>query len=93
MKTELKDWDASEHLDSPEIIQEYIQAALDSGDPIMLREALADVAKARGMTEMAQAADVNRQSLYRSLSSTGNPSFTTVSKIIHALGLKLTVAS
>ncbi len=91
MTIEINDWDASQYLDSPEVIQEYIQAALDSGDPALLREALSDIAKAQGMTYIAEKAHLNRQSLYKSLSSTGNPSYETILKVVNALGLRLTV--
>lgn len=93
MTIKLNDWDASQHLDSPDVIQEYIQAALDTGDPALLREALSDAAKAKGMAYIAQKAHLNRQSLYKSLSSTGNPSYETILKIVKALGLKLTVST
>ena len=87
------DWDTAKHLDSPEMIREYIQAAIEEGDPALLRLALADVAKAKGMSGVAEQAQLNRQNLYKSLSATGNPSFDTVSKVMHALGLKLQVSS
>ncbi len=93
MAIQLNDWDASEYLDTPEAIQEYIQAALEADDPALFRAALADVAKAKGMTAIAERANLNRQSLYKSLSDNGNPSFETVTKIIHALGLKLNVGT
>ncbi len=93
MTIQLNDWDASEYLDTPEAIQEYIQAALEADDPALFRAALADVAKAKGMTAIAESANLNRQSLYKSLSDNGNPSFETVTKIIHALGLKLNVGT
>jgi probable addiction module antidote protein len=85
-------WDASEHLDSAQMIKEYIQAAIEENDPALLRLALADVAKAKGMSTIAEQAQLNRQNLYKSLSAKGNPSFDTINKVMHALGLKLQVS-
>lgn len=91
MSLETTDFDASSYLDSPEMINEYIQAAIEDGDPLLLRLALADVAKAKGMSNIAEQTNLNRQSLYKSLSEKGNPSFETISKVLHACGLKLSV--
>jgi len=85
-------WNAAEHLDSPEMIKEYIQAAIEEDDPELLRLALADVAKAKGMGIVADQTQPNRQNLDTLLSATGNPSFGTVNKVIRALGLKLSVS-
>lgn len=93
MALKTKPWDASEHLDSPEMIKEYIQAAIEEDDPALLRLALADVAKAKGMSAVAEQAHINRQSLYKSLSIDGNPSFETVKKVVEALGCKIVIAS
>lgn len=91
MSLTLHEWDASEHLDNPEVIAEYLQAAIEEEDPALFRAALADVAKARGMTAIAEAAQLNRQNLYKALSSSGNPSFENVTKVLNALGLKFQV--
>ncbi|MBR0406086.1 MAG: putative addiction module antidote protein [Eggerthellaceae bacterium] len=84
------EWDASEYLGSEEEIAAYLNAVLDEGDPVLLQAALGDVAKARGMTAVAREVGVGRESLYKSLSLTGNPSFQTIAKVSNALGLRMT---
>ena len=90
---DLKPWDASEHLDSEEMIFAYVNAAMEEGDPALFAAALGDIARARGMTEIARKAGMSRESLYRALSSDGNPEFATVMKVMKALGLRMTVAA
>lgn len=85
-------WDASQYLETVEDKLVYLDEATGSGDPSLLQAALGDMAKAKGMAEVARAAGVGRESLYKSLSATGNPSFQTVAKVIEALGGQLTVA-
>ncbi len=82
-------WDASEYLESEEDIIAYLNAALEAEDPALLQVALGDIAKARGMTSIAREAGVGRESLYKSLSADGNPSWKTLSKVLSALGLRL----
>jgi probable addiction module antidote protein len=91
MKVTTKKWDASEHLDSPEMIKEYINEAIKDGDPAMLRVALGTVAKAQGMTEIAKKANINRQNLYKAFDIDRNPKIETIEKVVKAFGLKLTV--
>lgn len=88
---DLKPWDASEFLTTEESMIEYLNAAIETGDPEFIQSAIGDVVKARGMTKVAREAGVGRQSLYKSLSREGNPSFQTISKVIAALGGKLVV--
>ncbi|CAG0993981.1 MAG: putative addiction module antidote protein [Rhizobiaceae bacterium] len=90
---DLKVWDASEYLDSEEIVFAYVNAAMEEGDPALLTAALGDVARARGMTEIARKAGMSRESLYRALSSDGNPELATVMKVMKALGLRMSVTS
>jgi len=82
-------FDAAEYLDTPERQAAYITAALESGDPAFVRDALGVVARARGMSEVAKAADLNRESLYKALGESGNPEFGTVMRVLNALGLAL----
>jgi hypothetical protein len=89
MAVTLSRWDASEYLDSAEMIQAYINEALADSDPRVLQAALGDIAKAKGMSEIAKQAGVGRESLYKSLSMTGNPSWQTISKVLRSLGYKL----
>ena len=89
MAVTLSRWDASEYLDSTEMIQSYINEALADSDPRVLQAALGDIAKAKGMSDIAKQAGVGRESLYKSLSMTGNPSWQTISKVLRSLGYKL----
>jgi len=82
-------FDAVEYLDTAERQAAYITAALESGDAAFVRDALGLVAHARGMAEVAKAADLNRQSLYKALGETGNPEFSTVMRLLDAMGMTL----
>ena len=85
-------YDAAEFLDTDEDIVAYLNAALEDGDPSLLAAALGDVARARGMTQLARETGITRDGLYKALSPSGNPSFATVQKVVRALGYKLDVA-
>lgn len=87
----ISEWDASEYLDDEETIIEYLNAAAQSDDPRLLQTALGDVAKARGMAQVAKDAGVGRESLYKSLSPSGNPSFGIIMKVVHSLGGRITI--
>jgi probable addiction module antidote protein len=89
MPLETRPWDAAEHLDTPEAIAAYLEAAFEDGDPKLVAAALGDVARAHGMTQLAREAGLARESLYRALSEDGNPEFGTVLRVLRALGLKL----
>ena len=78
-----------EHLETEEDITAYLEAVLDDGDPALVSAALGDIARARGMTEIAREAGLGRESLYKALSPEGNPEFATVMKVLRALGLSL----
>jgi len=91
MTTDITDLDISEYLDSPEMIQEYINAAIEEGDADLLRLVLGDVAKAQGMTEIAKKSNLSRQNLYKAFSANGSPKLDTVQKVLQSLGLKLKV--
>ena len=84
-------WDAADHLTGPESIAAYLDAALEDGDPELIKAALGDIARAKGMTEIAKATGMSRTSLYKALSQDGNPEFTTVVKVLHSLGLRVGV--
>jgi probable addiction module antidote protein len=83
-------WDAAEYLDSSEAIAAYLSAALEDGDPKLIAAALGDIARARGMTQIAKDAELSRESLYRALSPEGNPTLDTVLRVSRALGVQLT---
>jgi probable addiction module antidote protein len=93
MPTKTVPWDSSLVLRSDKEIAAYIDAVLEDGDPTLLAHALGVVARAKGMTDLAKEAGLGRESLYKSLSSDGNPSFATVIKVLRALGVKLHATS
>ena len=82
-------WDPSEHLETQADIVAYLNAALEQDDPALLQAVLGDIAKARGMSSIAREAGVGRESLYKSLSPEGNPSWQTITKVLAALGVGL----
>lgn len=88
-----KRWDASEYLETETDIAAYLNAALEDGDTSVIAAALGDVARAKGMTQLAKETGITRDGLYKALSPTGNPSFDTVQKVIKAFGLKFDVAA
>jgi probable addiction module antidote protein len=89
--TRFKQFDASEYLDSEETIAEYLTAALEDENPQVFIAALGDVAKVRGMAQVAKDAGVGRESLYKALASDSKLRFETVRKVVDALGVKLVV--
>jgi probable addiction module antidote protein len=91
MKTAVK-WDTAEFLTSDEDIVAYLNAALEDGDQALVTAALGNIARAKGMTQLAKETGITRDGLYKALSPDGNPSFNTVQKVVKALGFKLDVA-
>lgn len=89
MTLETQLYDSAEFLDSGEAIAAYLEEAFDSQDPSFIAHALGVVARARGMSRIARDTGLSRESLYRALSPEGNPEFTTVLRVMHALGLRL----
>ena len=84
-------FDAADYLTSETAIADYINAILASNDPDLLLLALSDVARARGMAQVAQDAALGRESLYKALSPGAKPRLDTIMKVIHALGVRLMV--
>lgn len=82
-------WDAAEHLQSEADMVAYLEAAFEDGDPSLIAAALGDIARARGMTQVARDAGLGRESLYKALSAEGHPEFATIMKVLGALGLRL----
>ena len=84
-------WDAVDYLKTEEDMALYLDACLDEdlGDGSLIRAAINDVARARGMSQLARDSGISREGLYKALSSTGNPEFSTMLKVIKALGIKL----
>ena len=87
-----KPWDPADHLHTEEDMAAYLEAALEAGDPNLVAAALGDIARAKGMTQVARDAGLGRESLYKALSPAGNPEFATILKVITALGLQLHAA-
>jgi probable addiction module antidote protein len=80
---------AADYLDSEQRQMAYISAALESGNADFVHDALGLVARARGMGEIAKSAGLNRESLYKALGEAGNPEFSTVMRVMRAMGLSL----
>lgn len=89
--SELPDFDFSEHLDSEAAVAEYLTGIVEEGDPALLAVALGDIAKARGMAQIAEAAGLGREALYKALRPGAQPRFDTIARVCAALGLKLVV--
>jgi probable addiction module antidote protein len=87
--TDLPEFDATEYLDSEEAVAEYLTAMIAEGDPAMLAAALGDIARARGMSEIAKASGLTREALYKALRPDAQPRFDTVSRVCAALGVRL----
>ena len=83
-------FDAARYLDSDEAIAEYMSAVLEANDPDLLLLALGDVARAKGMAQVAKEAGLGRESLYKALTPGAKPRFETVLKVARALGVKFT---
>jgi probable addiction module antidote protein len=85
-------FDAADYLDDEETISEYITAALEDSNPDVFLAAVRDVARARGMAQLAKDAGLGRESLYKALTPGAKPRYDTVLKLLHALGVKLSAS-
>lgn len=87
----LRKWDSAEHLKTDEDMALYLEACLEEAgdDAAFIAKALGTIARAKGMTQLARETGLGRESLYKALSGEGNPSFSTILKVISALGIKL----
>jgi probable addiction module antidote protein len=90
-KLGVRRYEASEYLRDEADIAAYLEAAMAEDDPRLLAAALGDVARARGMTQLSRETELSREALYRALSADGNPELTTLTKVLRALGLRLSV--
>jgi probable addiction module antidote protein len=88
---ELRPFDPANYLDSEETIVYFLEAAMEGNDPKHIARALGDVARSKGMTEIAKKTGLGRQALYTALSENGNPTLETLTTVLGALGLELTV--
>nr|WP_047577089.1 addiction module antidote protein [Methylobacterium sp. ZNC0032] len=93
MPIETTKFDIQDYLKTCEQQAAYIEAALEGNDPAFLAKALGDVARARGMTQVARDAGVTREALYRALSETGDPRLSTFLGVLNSLGFKLRIAA
>ena len=91
-KTKTYPWDAADYLETREDMIAYLDAALEDGDAKLIATVLGDIARAKGMTQIANETGLGRESLYKSLSAGGNPEFTTILKVTQALGFRLRAA-
>ncbi len=90
-RTTTSRYDVAEHLRTPEEMAAYLEASIEEadGDAAFVAKALGDIARAKGMTQIARETGLSRESLYKSLSGERNPEFSTILKVVKALGLTL----
>jgi probable addiction module antidote protein len=90
-KPRLKKWDSAEYLKTDQDIALYLEACFEEAgeDAAFIAKALGNIARAKGMSQLAHDTGLGRESLYKALSGDGNPSFATILKVMHALGLRL----
>ena len=91
MTVETEPWDPAERLGTPEAQRAYLEAAFEDGDPALIVAVIGDIARARGMGEIAARADVSREVMYRSFRPGGNPTMRTLSRVAAALGYRVTL--
>jgi len=93
-KTKIKDlkkFDVADYLKTEKDIAAYLSSVLEDGDPALFVAAIGDIARAKGMTEIAKKSGVTRESLYRALKVEARPRFETVTRVVQALGMKLSI--
>lgn len=91
--TKFAKFDAANYLDSEETIAEFLTAALEDENPEVFLTAIGAVAKARGIAEIASSTGLGRESLYKALAPGAKPRYDTVLKVLHGLGVNLTVTA
>ncbi len=91
----IKPFEAADYLQSDEDCAQYLQACMDEApeDAALFTKAVGDIARARGMMQLARETGITREGLYKALGEQGNPSFATVVKVMHALGLQFNVGA
>jgi probable addiction module antidote protein len=94
METKTAPYDVAEFLETPEEMAAYLEACIQDsdGDAAFIAKALGDIARAKGMTQIAREAGLSRESLYKALSGDRSPNFDTILKVISALGLQLSAS-
>jgi probable addiction module antidote protein len=95
MQTKTAPYDVAEFLETPEEMAAYLEACIQEseGDSAFIAKAIGDIARAKGMTQIARETGLSRESLYKALSGDRSPSFDTILKVISALGLKLSASA
>jgi probable addiction module antidote protein len=90
-KITVSDWDAAEYIETKEGVMAYLETAMNENDPEFLLSAIGDIARSKGIAEIARELNLDRTGLYRSFSPDGNPSFIAVLRILENLGFRLKV--
>jgi probable addiction module antidote protein len=90
-KITFEKWDLADHINTKEDVEGILEAALEENDPALLVAVIGDIARSKGMAQIAKDLNLARESLYRSLSHDGNPSFSTVVNVLDNLGFQLSV--
>jgi probable addiction module antidote protein len=93
MRIKIKEFDPSAYLDNDELIAEYLTAALEDGNPDVFLSAVGNVAKARGMSAIAESTGLGRESLYKAFAPGAKPRYDTVLKVLQSFGVKLNVTA
>jgi probable addiction module antidote protein len=91
--SKIKPFDASEYLDNDEVVAEYLTAALEDPNPEVFLAAVGHVAKARGMSSIAETTGLGRESLYKALTPGAKPRYDTVLKVLGSLGVRISVSA
>ena len=90
-KITVSDWDLADEIETRADVEGILEAALEENDIEFLFKVIGDIARSKGMAQIARDLNLNRESLYRSLSQDGNPSFVTIAKVLDNLGYQLSV--
>jgi probable addiction module antidote protein len=90
-KVTFKDWDPADDIETKNDVIAILEAALEENDPEFLLSVIGDIARSKGMAQLARELDVDRAGLYKAFSAGGNPSFLTVVKVLDNLGFKLNI--
>jgi probable addiction module antidote protein len=90
-KIRISDWDLADEIETREDVAGILEAAIEENDMEFLFKVIGDIARSKGMAQIAMDLNLNRESLYRSLSQDGNPSFVTVAKVLENLGFQLSI--
>ena len=88
---ETYEWDMADNINTKDDVYAYLEAAFEENDPETIFDVIGAIARSKGMAQLAKELNLNRESLYRSLSPDGNPSFNTVLKVLDNLGYQLSV--